>query len=405
MRVWQVRLFGKVSVQRDGVAVTGLPAKVIELLCYLLLFRDRGHAREVLADVLWPEASGPRARKYLRQTLWQLRTALDGPAGPGGARPDGPFAVDAGWVRLNPDAWWLDVEIFEAAHGICRSGPGPLTDRQAAALDDAVVLYRGDLIESGYQDWCVQERDRFQQIYLAMLDVLMSHCEVHHRYAEGVGYGQRILRHDPAREATHRQLMRLFHAAGDRAAALRQYDRCVAALAKQLDVRPSRETVTLYQRLRTDRGGRGELLPYGWAEPGRGEPGRGEAGRGEAGRGEAGRGEAGRGEAGRGEAGRGEPGRGEPGRGEAGRGEPGRGEPGRGEAGRGEAGWAGSGRDGPGWGEPGWPDVAAEFAGRVEQIEAGLTALQGQLRELAALGERLRRPGTEGTQAVRETPA
>jgi DNA-binding SARP family transcriptional activator len=335
MRVWQVCLFGKVSVQRDGVAIVGLPAKVLELLCYLLLFRDRGHAREVLADVLWPGASGPRARKYLRQTLWQLRTALDGPAGPGGARPDGALAVDAGWVRLNPDAWWLDVEIFERAHGICRSGPGPLTDRQAEALDDAVVLYRGDLIEAGYQDWCVQERDRLQQIYLVMLDVLMSHCEVHHRYAEGVGYGQRILRHDPAREATHRQLMRLFHAAGDRAAALRQYDRCVAALAKQLDVRPSRETVTLYQRLRTDRGGRDGPLPYGWAEPGRIEPG-----------------------------------------------------------------WADPGRVEAGRGEPGWPDLASEFAGRVEQIEAGLTALQGQLRELAALSDRLRLPGTDGTQAV-----
>jgi DNA-binding SARP family transcriptional activator len=318
--VWQVRLFGKVSVQRDGVAVAGLSAKVLELLCYLLLFRDRGHAREVLADVLWPEASGPRARKYLRQTLWQLRTALNGPAALGGTRPDGPLAVDAGWVRLNPDAWWLDVDVFERAYRGCRGSAGPLTDRQAAALDDAVVLYRGDLIESGYQDWCVHERDRFQQLYLAMLDVLMSHCQVHHRYAEGVGYGQRILRHDPAREATHRQLMWLFHAAGDRAAALRQYDRCVAALAKQLDVRPSRETVTLYQRLRTDRGGGAASGPAVWV----------------------------------------------------------------------------------GWSEG--PDLAAELAGRVEQIELGLAVLQGQLRELAALSARLRLgTGTDGT--ARETLA
>ena len=167
--MWQVRLFGKVSVQHDGVAVAGLSTKVLELLCYLLLFRDRGHAREVLADVLWPEAGGPRARKYLRQTLWQLRTALNSPAGTGATRPDGPLAVDAGWVRLNPDAWWLDVDIFERAHVICRAGPGPLTDRQAAALDDAVVLYRGDLIESGYQDWCVYERDRFQQMIAGYL--------------------------------------------------------------------------------------------------------------------------------------------------------------------------------------------------------------------------------------------
>jgi hypothetical protein len=44
--------------------------------------------------------------------------------------------------------------------------------------------------------------------------------------------------------------MRLYYGAGDRGNALRQYDRCVAILAKQFDLRPSPETVALHQHLR-----------------------------------------------------------------------------------------------------------------------------------------------------------
>ena len=65
------------------------------------------------------------------------------------------------------------------------------------ALESAVALYRGELIASWYQDWCIYERDRLQLTYLAMLEKLMGHCEAKASYAKGVGYGQAILRYDP----------------------------------------------------------------------------------------------------------------------------------------------------------------------------------------------------------------
>jgi DNA-binding SARP family transcriptional activator len=254
-----VRLFGKVAVLRDGRPVSVLSTKALELFCYLLLFRDRAHAREVLSDVLWPDASEPLSKKYLRQTLWQLRTTLNEPGG-GRAGAESLIAASLGWVRINPDAgWWLDVDAFERAYRACRDiGGEDLTDRQAQALDEAAVLYRGDLIESWYQDWCIYERDRLQLIYLAMLEKLMEYCDANRLFAKGVAYGHSILRYDAAREATHRRLMRLYYGAGDRGNALRQYDRCVAVLAKQFDLRPSPETVALHQHLR---GGRPEMPP------------------------------------------------------------------------------------------------------------------------------------------------
>jgi DNA-binding SARP family transcriptional activator len=66
------------------------------------------------------------------------------------------------------------------------------------------------------------------------------------------GYCATILRYDPARERTPRQLMHLFSLAGDRTSALRQFERCAQALKQELGVKPERKTVELYERIKSD---------------------------------------------------------------------------------------------------------------------------------------------------------
>lgn len=251
----KIRLFGQVSVQHDGEPLSGLSTKTLELLCYLLLHRERGHTREALAGLFWPDAPDSLSKKYLRQAIWRLSSALANPAGPAQAESNQLLIVHPDWIRVNTEAeWWLDVAAFEQAYDLYRDTPSEeLADAQAQALEAAAFLYRGDLIETWYQDWCVYERDRLRLTYLAMLDQLMSHCEARGRYAKGIAHGQCVLRYDSARESTHRQLMRLYYRAGDRTTALRQYDRCATALAKHFNLPPARETIDVYHQIRSDR--------------------------------------------------------------------------------------------------------------------------------------------------------
>lgn len=265
MDTLRVCLFGRLGIRRDQQMLNGFEAhKVQDLFCYLLLYRDRPHSREALADLLWGEQSMTQSRRYLRKVLWQLQAALDAQVG---ALENPLLLVETDWVQVNPNAdLWLDVAVFEQAFTLVRGVPGRLLDSQCVQeLQGAVDLYRGDLLEGCYRDWCIYERERFQHMYLAMLDKLMDYCQARRDYEAGLSYGRRILRYDRARERTHRRLMRLYYLAGDRTAALRHYERCVAALEQDLGVKPTRSTVALYEQIRADRL---DTLPVASAEIG-----------------------------------------------------------------------------------------------------------------------------------------
>jgi DNA-binding SARP family transcriptional activator len=247
----QVQLFGKLRVQDEGRLMGGLDGRrVQELLVYLLLHRERSHPREYLADLMWGEGTSAQLRKGLRQTLWKLQAVLGAQDEPGCCL----LRVDPKYVQLNSEAdLWLDVADFEGAWQRALGTPGAELDgATAAALRKAVQLYRGDLLDGWYQDWCLLERERLRSIYLDMLVKLMAHAEACQDYESGLEYGSRVLQLDPARERTHRIMMRLHYRSGSRVEAIRQFERCEAALRDEIGVAPSRRTALLYEALVAD---------------------------------------------------------------------------------------------------------------------------------------------------------
>ena len=65
----------------------------------------------------------------------------------------------------------------------------------------------------------------------------------------GIAACAQLLADEPEREEVHRLKMRLLALAGQRTAALKQYDECTAALLDELGVPPSAETNALYDQI------------------------------------------------------------------------------------------------------------------------------------------------------------
>lgn len=246
-----ISLFGRMHIESDGTQLAdGFETrKVQELLSYLLLYRKQPHPRETLADVLWGEASGTQSRKYLRQALWQLQSSLKEQTSTEG---EDFLCTDSDWVGIGDKAeLWSDVGQFEACYDLIQGKPAEsLTSDLIQQLTTAVELYRGGLLPGWYQDWCIYERERFESMYLSMLNKLMLYYEYVSEYELGLVFGHRILQFDRAHERTHWRMMRLHYFAGDRTGALRQYERCAKALEEELEVAPAEWTRALHDQIR-----------------------------------------------------------------------------------------------------------------------------------------------------------
>jgi len=251
MPALSARLLGSLDVRAehgDGDLPTAQKAQ--ELLCYLLLHRGRPVRRGALSCVLWADTESRLCRKNLRQALWQLQSAL------GYSAADTVFDVAVETVTLRGSAdLWLDVAEFQAAVEKVQGIPGRQLGTVGAAIaDQAIQLYRGDLLEGFDFEWCLVEREWLQTRYLMLLDKLMSFCEANREYERGIEYGERILRRDRAREYTHRRLMCLHHLRGDRTGALRQYERCLQALDEEFNVAPAASTTRLREQICSEGG-------------------------------------------------------------------------------------------------------------------------------------------------------
>lgn len=256
----QVRLLGDVEIYRDGTRIGPFPTQTArDLFTYLSLNDDRMHPREVLVDLFWGDRPEDRALANLRTTLWRVRGVVE-------RGDDGVPHVRArdGKLGLNPESEiWVDVKEFERrARGIRSGDDAPVTDEEAGQLREAIDLYRGDLLEGSYADWCLFERERLRLVYLSALERLMVYEEARGAWDAALDLGGLILERDPLREDIHRRIMRCHVLRGDRPAALRQYRRCREILRSELEIDPMEETRLLHRVIRED----------GPPVPGRSEP-------------------------------------------------------------------------------------------------------------------------------------
>jgi len=231
--------------------VAGFPAHIPCLLfCYLVLNRRSAILRERLAAVFWGDNPIDVARKNLRNTLWRLRLNFERV---GGSLDQYLTVVDDSICFDKASDYWLDVEIFENTINRFRDTNGRyLAQNEAEQLQEATMLYAGDLLEGVYEDWCLHDREHFRLMYLGALGKLMSFHIAAGNNEQGLVYGDTILALDPLRERIHRNMMRLYWLMGDRSAAFAQYHLCSQILRDELGAEPMQQSINLHEQMLQD---------------------------------------------------------------------------------------------------------------------------------------------------------
>ena len=240
MKTLRIYLLGNVELFLGDQRLGGFATKKSKaLFAYLVLGKGKLYSREQLADVFWGDLPESRARRALSTDLWRIGNLLKD-AGALHAY----LISDAETVGFNTAApHWTDVEAFESGTGPAEHvDPIKADAEMIEGVSEASALYRGDLLDGVYDDWCLIQREAFQARHLAALEFLMG-CDMEREYwANALSIGQKILSIDPFMEHVQRAVMRCHFKLGNRPAAVKQYATCAKLLRQELNVEPMEET-------------------------------------------------------------------------------------------------------------------------------------------------------------------
>lgn len=241
----ELRTFGTLDLRRpDGAELRQLLAqpKRLGVLCYLALATPRGfHRRDKLAALFWPESDQEHARTSLRKAIHGLRQSLGGTTLPSRGDEE---------VGLDFKALWCDGVAFEEFIA-------------AERFDDALDLYRGDLLEgffleSGaeFERWLDVTRGRLRGMAAQAARLLAEREESDHRITRSIGWARRAVDLSDNDERAVRRLIEVLVRSGDRHSAFLVYKSFSGRLLEDYNTEPSPETRALLESLATAVGNR-----------------------------------------------------------------------------------------------------------------------------------------------------
>lgn len=239
MARFSLTLLGNAACELDGQAVRFARRSGLAVAVYIVL-AGRVQSRSALASLIAGESDEAGASMALRNALRDLRAALGDH-----------LVVDTRTVALAPSLELAtDVAAFEAA---AQAGldQGSLTLLREAAGGYGGEFARGLALRGAPEldEWLQRERERLRDLYLRVLEGLAAAEERAGDRKGAIDTARRLLAEEPWREETHRSLIRLLAADGQRAAALLQFEQCREALGRELGVEPQPETLALYEQL------------------------------------------------------------------------------------------------------------------------------------------------------------
>lgn len=243
----RIQAFGEPKVYIDDIPVARWHMLRSLELFFLLLDSAQPLPKDRLIEALWPtNAANEQMDTTMRTAIYYLRQALGKTA----------IVYAAGLYRLNLSALygseiWYDVDLFEKLSAEARQALDGRDDAAArTSLTRMVGLYKGDYLQSFYNDWCIRRRNRLRLLCMEGREQLALLAWREEGWDESIEHWQCLLALDPCFEKAHYGIMRCYLRQGKRELALRQYQACCQNLQAELQTTPGSAIKKLYQQIK-----------------------------------------------------------------------------------------------------------------------------------------------------------
>lgn len=211
---------------------------------YLVTRRGVAVPRDELAAIMWPDALPRSWDAALSAVISNLRTML----GQVGLSRADAIAGFSGCYRIQlPPETWVDMEAavlsIDRAEGAVRAGNAMAAYGWAGV---AGSIARRPFLPGESGSWIEQQRAALQNILVRALDCFAAIFLWNGELAQAERAVEEALTLEPFRETSYQQLMRIHAARGNRADAVRAYERCRRLLADELGISPAPQTEAVY---------------------------------------------------------------------------------------------------------------------------------------------------------------
>lgn len=212
--------------------------KAVGILAYLALNGSGRETRERLAGLLWSDRSEEQARASLRQSLKQLRSALESASVTA-------LRTERQEVALAPGG--LDVDLKSIVAGL-RRGDVDSALARGEVLPDR-ILYGYESLDQAFAAWLHVVREQWRSTLIDLLQTALRNESLDHaarrRAAEAIAHIDRT------HEEAHRFLITGHARDGNIAAALDRYKELWVLLGDEYDMEPAEETQALIAKIKS----------------------------------------------------------------------------------------------------------------------------------------------------------
>jgi DNA-binding SARP family transcriptional activator len=244
--VLRIYLAGPICLEEDGIVFDDWRSVGRQgRLAFALLAAEHRRAvpRVELAEELWLGMPPPSWERSLSAIISKLRTLLTRTQISGECIAT---AFGCCQLRLPGDAW---IDLEAAAEGLDRAEAALRADDPGGAWGWAEVAYqvsRRPFLVGEEGPWVSRTREELRGVLVRAHEALSEIMVWRGETAIATKHAAEAVALEPFRETGYQRLMRAQAAAGNRAEALRTYERCCRLLAEELGVSPSIQTEAVY---------------------------------------------------------------------------------------------------------------------------------------------------------------
>jgi len=237
----KIYTLGRFEIIKDDVPLVfagKVQKKPLEMLKAVIAFGGSNVPEDRVIDALWPDADGDLARKSFDMALSRLRRLLGGNTF---------ISRRAGELSIDPRICWVDSLALSSVLTKLQEASG----EQAVQLcRQAVRLYKGPFLPADSDlDWAVSLRETLKERLLRAIIAGGRYYEDAGQWDQGAAFYLQGIDVDNLAEELYRRLIICCQKLGNKADAVKTYNRCRSILKSELGIEPSAETEAAYSSI------------------------------------------------------------------------------------------------------------------------------------------------------------